>query len=321
MKNLGFGIVFAALVSLPLRAADPAAELARGRAAMERHDFAAASEIFENAIPEAEKIADEEQKTQALAALHFYAALANHRLGDEQGAREHLERFFVFQPNATRADPKRYDESFVMLFNSVRTAPKTAKTVTFDSIYPNFEEVSAKPPSEPKGWLNTAEYEYLATPEEQAEWEHISDQVTQRAALEKFWKRRDPSPGDEKNEFREEFEARVAFADYYFASGMMRGSLTDRGKVFVLLGRPGAVESRGFRPSDGQLSLQSTLDYGEAMLEVWRYPRKILPVKIPTAGVSYLFVTHKNLGDHMLHDLGGMPLRALLAAAARPIQR
>jgi GWxTD domain-containing protein len=57
-----------------------------------------------------------------------------------------------------------------------------------------------------------------------------------------FWTRRDPSPDDfsisPENEFRSDYEARLAEADERFKVAGMKGSRTDCGFVFLLLGEP-----------------------------------------------------------------------------------
>jgi GWxTD domain-containing protein len=56
--------------------------------------------------------------------------------------------------------------------------------------------------------------------------------------IEDFWKRRDPTPETEKNEFKEEYLGRVATANKFFRGGGKEGFLQDRGRVFILLGPP-----------------------------------------------------------------------------------
>ena len=321
MKKQLIVVAVAALTAVSLDAADPAQELARGRTAIAKRDYHRAAEILRTGIQSAERLPEKAEKAEALAALHFYAAVASYHAGREVAARAHLADFFEYQPNATRADPQRFEAGFVTLFNQVRTGRKVAGTTSFDALYPNYESVTAKPAEPARGWRNTAAFAFLATPEEKVEWDKILDPAARDAFVVEFWKRRDPSPSDERNEFREAFEARAAFADYYFADGYgARGSLSDRGKVFVLLGKPGAVESRGFHPSDGRLTLSENAEYGDVSLEIWRYPRTALPVAIPTSGVTYMFVTHRRIGDHVLKGLEGMSLRALLAAADSPLK-
>ena len=75
-----------------------------------------------------------------------------------------------------------------------------------------------------------------------------SDEIRQRHAIKSdadaqkfidlFWARRDPTPGTARNEFQEEFERRVAFADKNFFDSLGRGALSDRGKTLIILGPP-----------------------------------------------------------------------------------
>lgn len=56
--------------------------------------------------------------------------------------------------------------------------------------------------------------------------------------IEEFWKKRDPSPNTEKNEFRIEYESRVAMAEKLFHSEGKPGWMTDRGRIYILFGPP-----------------------------------------------------------------------------------
>ncbi len=57
--------------------------------------------------------------------------------------------------------------------------------------------------------------------------------------IQLFWKRRDPLPDTEENEFYKEYMKRVRFADLNFGRGTVkRGSRTERGFFYLLLGPP-----------------------------------------------------------------------------------
>jgi len=56
--------------------------------------------------------------------------------------------------------------------------------------------------------------------------------------IEGFWKRRDPDPDTERNEFRVEYEDRVAKAGAMFHGEGRPGWQTDRGRIFILFGPP-----------------------------------------------------------------------------------
>ena len=52
-------------------------------------------------------------------------------------------------------------------------------------------------------------------------------------AIDLFWVRRDPTPGTLRNEFREEFEARVVYADKEFKFKNKRGALDDEELTYL----------------------------------------------------------------------------------------
>ncbi len=68
------------------------------------------------------------------------------------------------------------------------------------------------------------------------------DQI--RAFLD-FWKRRDPTPGTERNELMDEYYRRVQYANEHFG-GMREGWKTDMGMVYIMLGPPNDVERDSF---------------------------------------------------------------------------
>ncbi|HEX7154006.1 MAG TPA: GWxTD domain-containing protein [Thermoanaerobaculia bacterium] len=83
---------------------------------------------------------------------------------------------------------------------------------------------------------------YLMTKDEQAKWKSIKTDEEAEQFVALFWARRDPTPTTQRNEFREEFDERVKYADDQFTAGKKAGSLTDRGRIFVLFGKPTKVQ-------------------------------------------------------------------------------
>ena len=79
---------------------------------------------------------------------------------------------------------------------------------------------------------------YLVTPAQKKEYSTFTTNAERAAFIEAFWKQLDPTPATDANEFRNEFERRVAFADTQFATPKMAGRLTDSASVFVFLGPP-----------------------------------------------------------------------------------
>jgi GWxTD domain-containing protein len=87
--------------------------------------------------------------------------------------------------------------------------------------------------------------QYLMTKEETAKWKTITTDEDAKAFVALFWARRDPTPDTPRNEFREEYERRVATADKNFATEKKRGALTDRGEIYILFGKPTKMERTG----------------------------------------------------------------------------
>jgi GWxTD domain-containing protein len=80
--------------------------------------------------------------------------------------------------------------------------------------------------------------QWLMTKEESRAWSQVKDDKAASDFIDLFWARRDPTPGTEHNEYKEEFEARVRSADKAYAVRGKRGSITDMGRMFVVLGPP-----------------------------------------------------------------------------------
>ncbi|HEY0787938.1 MAG TPA: GWxTD domain-containing protein [Thermoanaerobaculia bacterium] len=92
-------------------------------------------------------------------------------------------------------------------------------------------------------WKNWADgpVQFLLTDQEKSEWKKIRTDADAEKFVDLFWARRDPTPGTARNEWKEAFEKRASVADERFTHGKNKGSLTDRGKIFLLLGAPTRV--------------------------------------------------------------------------------
>lgn len=80
------------------------------------------------------------------------------------------------------------------------------------------------------------------------------------AFIEAFWKKRDPNPETEANEFKIEYFKRIDMANHLFTDGQEPGWLQDRGRMYILLGPP----------SDRQTYPRGVTFYGFPM-EFWYY--------------------------------------------------
>ena len=90
---------------------------------------------------------------------------------------------------------------------------------------------------DPEDWASSPEA-YFLTKEERSEWHSLASRDARADFKERYWLKRDPSPGTGKNEFRELVASRIKTADGRFAIEKTPGSRTARGLVFIVLGSP-----------------------------------------------------------------------------------
>lgn len=123
-------------------------------------------------------------------------------------------------------------------------------------------------------WDETA-VKFLLTKDEEAAWKRVKTDAEAEKFIALFWARRDPTPQTPVNEFRDEFDARVKLADERFTAGRLSGSVTDRGKVLVLLGPPTRIARSGAAPNPniqtpgGTSDDQGNLRQDRTPTEVW----------------------------------------------------
>lgn len=308
-----------ALLILWLAAATPLEQAERavleGQSALQQQRYADAARALQEGVEAASAIEDLEIRTQALAAMHFFSALAYSELGREGRTREELERFLIYSPTTTSVDKSQYPEAFVAAFAEVSKAVRAMRTSEFDRLYPGFRLYSTEAPSQSSAWQDSPAAKYLATAAELAEWKSLEHKAAREAFVDQFWKRRDPTPATEENEFRESFSGRVAFADRAFEGSQVdRGSLTDRGRVFVLLGKPREVifERTSASPEYGKAKIT-----GE--VEIWGYDREQLPVRIRDR--SFLFRFVKDVNRDIVLPFNSEAERVLTGAAAKAGER
>lgn len=119
---------------------------------------------------------------------------------------------------------------------------------------------------------------YIITRQEERIFREIPPE-DRKKFIEAFWRRRDPNPETEVNEFRQAYYTRLAIADKAFKAGIP-GWKTDRGRIYVLLGPPTDVIKKTmgdtpteFGESKRQLS-SNILEEGtvtERSSEIWIY--------------------------------------------------
>ncbi len=195
---------------------------------------------------------------------------------------------------------------------------------------PCFAALSKEHAAFPKGPA-----EYLMTKEERRQWKTITTDEQAKAFIDLFWARRDPTPGTAKNEFRADFDERVKVADQRFHAGVA-GSLTDRGKVFILMGSPTKIRRSGNgpqstiqvpsgrptgRPSDMGSSGGSVQGYSPK--EIWEYEQGKTPLQLGQPLVQFAFIDQYGTSDWKLErgamsDVGAIFESVAVSYVAQP---
>jgi len=121
---------------------------------------------------------------------------------------------------------------------------------------------------------------YIVTREERKIFLELPDPDKPKF-IEDFWKRRDPDPDTEENEFKMEYFNRIELATKQFASEGIPGWLTDRGRIYILFGPPTDKTSQ---PMSG--------DPYTRCMEIWYYGNFPVMFSDPTCTGSYKLVTY-----------------------------
>lgn len=97
-----------------------------------------------------------------------------------------------------------------------------------------------------KDWLEK-DVTYIITDEERKAFKKLATDDEREKFIEEFWRRRDPDPDTDENEYKEEYYERIAYANEHFASGIP-GWKSDRGRIWIMYGKP---DERETHPSGG----------------------------------------------------------------------
>jgi GWxTD domain-containing protein len=290
---------------------------------------------------EAEQQENQPYRASLRPGLAFYRGACLAALGRDKEAREQFEIFLAFSPNAS-LDPAMYPKKVIALLEDTRRNLKRAEDAgppaddgSIGAAYRAYVRSSDSRQAElGEDWAD-GPVRYLLTSEERRTFSQLFNPVTRSEFVTAFWRARDPKPETGENEFREEFERRVAFADGHFTEDEVRGSLTDRGMVFLLLGPPTyigrrpigagedtgdpagmarysrndvvAVEKTGGNTNSTNVVIDNMTGPGTQMLdgaanwrEIWHYRKELLPRGLPYQQVDLDFITRKGYGKNVL---------------------
>jgi GWxTD domain-containing protein len=120
-----------------------------------------------------------------------------------------------------------------------------------------------------KTWVEQ-DVRWIITDEELSAFKHLSNDEERDQFIENFWLRRNPNPESPENEYREEYYARIAYANEHFAAGKS-GWRTDRGHIYIAYGKPDSIDSH---PSGGSYDRPMEEGGGNTStfpFEIWHY--------------------------------------------------
>jgi GWxTD domain-containing protein len=170
-------------------------------------------------------------------------------------------------------------------------------------------------------WVNE-DVAYIITKDERRAFLALQTDEERENFIEHFWRRRDPNPDTEENEYREEYYERIAYANERFASGIP-GWKTDRGRIYIAWGKPDGIESY---PSGGNYQRPSWEGGGSTTtfpFEIWFYRHLEgigdgieIEFVDPTGTGEYRIARNPNEKDAMLYVPGaGLTLAESLGLA------
>jgi GWxTD domain-containing protein len=294
----------------------------------------------------------ENDRAKLIPVVTFYRGANLAALGRKAEAKQAFAAYLVYVPTASIASPP-FPKTTVDLFEQVRNeAGSTAHSI--GEAYAAFAMPSTWTLSPDERWIETP-VRYLLTAAQKKEYALFTTDAERAAFIEAFWRQLDPTPATDPNEFRGEFERRLAFADANFSTPKLPGRETDRAATFVFLGAPtyaalsqlsddtigrlrasgntsglqnmsGAVGGGGFHNPINQAFYANETkkddnletDSRRAKRESWYYRSARLPRDVPYKEVKFEFITKEGYGTGVLQkESEPMQTLGIVADAAR----
>src|SRR5262245_33867632 len=225
----------------------------RAKAQVKAEAWPGALQTLDALSAEAAQPGNESAQQQLAAPIAFYRGVCEANLDRQQDAQAAFQAFLALQPNASM-DPSMYSKKAIAAFQAARK--KTSAPAEIDdkmSTFRLFQEFRLPPNSGEQvnaAWAD-GPVRWIMTAEEKRRWAELAGGGEWQDFVDHFWEARNPQPGNPDNIARTTFDRRVAFADAHLIQVEgTRGSMTDRGMVFVLLGPPTYAGRKPIRTGD-----------------------------------------------------------------------
>lgn len=264
MKKIPFALMVSLLLSLPLSAASLGELFQKAKEEVKASKWSEALNTLDALDTQSQAPGAEAARKQLEPVLAFYRGVCLANLDKTADSQAQFESYLALNPNAS-VDRGMYSKKAVDSFEKARRAVSSrgepSSTGSLAAAYHDFKVTGTASESTKENWAD-GPVRVLLTNEDKRDWTALSDPVSRSEWITKFWSSRDPKPETPENEFRDEFEKRVAFADKYFAQDEVRGSLTDRGMVFLLLGPPTYAGRKPISTGEDTADQQGLSTYG-----------------------------------------------------------
>ncbi|HYC88496.1 MAG TPA: GWxTD domain-containing protein [Thermoanaerobaculia bacterium] len=162
---------------------------------------------------------------------------------------------------------------------------------------------------DPLKWNKTPEAYYM-TAEEKAAWKNVASPESAQRFIDEFRRKRG-------EQFLKDVRTRIDIADKQFKLDKTAGSLTQKGRVFMLLGQPSAARTnRNVSESrTGEALTQSNMLENQALIGTeWVYERDRLPKELGLSQLKVNFVYDARRGFESIDNLGNVEPQLAKAA-------
>ena len=326
MVRLAAALSFLLAASLPAQTLPELFQKAKAQVKSESWQEALAT--LDQLDLESARPGNEAARRQLEAPMAFYRGVCEANLGHAEKAEADFAIFLQEKPGST-IDNATYSKKTVAAFEAARkevgfeTASKGGASDGSSPFYQEFERFKAPPNmgEKPDDRWADGPVKWIMTSEERAAWSGLTSGAERVEFVEKFWEKRNPKPGSEDNTARTGFDRRVAFADTHFQlDEHQRGSLTDPGMVFVLLGPPtrsarkpimgneersisegSGLEQQWWMGARNSIHLDGAqATSADGFREIWHYRPEALPNGASYRKVDVVFITKTGYGQFVL---------------------
>lgn len=128
-------------------------------------------------------------------------------------------------------------------------------------------------------WQKAVHYlKYVSEDDQRKKLRSVPEHLREQAWNE-FWKEADPLKSTDRNEYRQTYFERIAYANEHYETSLRDGWLSDQGEAYIRLGPPKVVD-------------KLTMRAGGRDIHVWEYPT--------THGLDLVFYDRTGVGDFRL---------------------